>query len=119
MRVLLKRLIILLLLGIGITLVWDQRDKIALLANNNLRIQGDWYRMDGELKGSDRYRFSERIITLNGDEWGSYELRKNTELEIMSRGELRVYHLEFPDDDNMVWSIRSKGELVPRFFWQR
>ena len=119
MKVLLKRLIILLILGIGITLLWDQRHKIELLSNNNVRIQGDWYRMDGELKGSDRYRFSERIITLNNDEWGSFELRKNTELEVMSRGQLNTYHLEFLDDDNMVWSVHSKGELVPRVVWQR
>ncbi len=119
MRTWLKRLILLLMVGIVITMLWDQRHKIALLSNNNLRIQGDWYRIEGEFKGVDRYRFSERIISLNNDEWGSYELRKNTEIEIMVRGQLDTYHLEFPDDDNMVWSVRSKGELVPRVRWQR
>ena len=119
MKTLLKRLILLLMIGIVVTLLWDHRHKIALLANNNVRIQGGWYRIEVEFKGADRYIFSERIITLNNDEWGSYELRKNTELEVMVRGQLSTYHLEFPDEDNMVWSVESKGELVPRVRWRR
>ena len=119
MRIWLRRLILLLMAGIVVTLLWDQRHRITLLSNNNIMIQGDWFRVEGDFKGAERYRFSEGIITLDNDEWGSYELRKNTEIEVMVRRQLNTYHLEFPDEDNMVWSVRSKGELVPRVRWRR
>jgi hypothetical protein len=119
MRTLLKRLILLLAVAIVVTLVWDQRDRIALLTNNDFRIQGDWYQVEMSYKGDDRYNFSDRIITRNGIEWGSYRLRSNTRLEVVAADQLNVYQLAFPDDDTMVWSVEIEGRSVPALEWSR
>lgn len=118
MKKLLKRLIIIAALaGLGYAL-WGQRAEIAGLSNNNLKIQGTWYQVEMDRKGVTPYYFSERIITANGTEWGSYELRKNTELEVMVGSELTLYHLSFPDDENMVWSREIDGKMTPVMRWR-
>jgi len=117
MKTLLRRLVILLALTGAAYYLWNQRDRIAGLANNNLKIQGTWYQVEMDRKGLTPYEFSERIITANGTEWGSYMIYKNTELEVMVGNELTLYHLSFPDDGSMVWSIESEGELVPAIRW--
>ena len=118
MKTLLKRLIIILALaGIGYFL-WGQRDRIAQLSNNNFRIQGTWYQVEMNRKGITPYHFSDRIITSNGTEWGSYKLYKNTKIEVMVATELTLYHLSFPDDENMVWSVEIDGRLTPTVRWR-
>lgn len=119
MRTLLKRLILLLVVAIVATVIWDQRDRIAGLTNNDFRIQGDWYQVEMTYKGDDRYHFSDRIITRNGIEWGSYQLRSNTRLEVVAADQLKVYQLAFPDDDTMVWSVEIEGRSVPALEWSR
>ena len=119
MRIWLKRLIWLLVLGIAATLLWDQRGRIASLSNNNFRIEGDWHLVEMNFKSDDVYNFSDLIITKNGTEWGSYELRTNTRLEVLTGDQLGVYELSFPDDDNMVWSVEVDGRLVPSKRWRR
>ncbi len=54
---------------------------------------------------------------MNDSEWGSYELRKNTELEVMVGNELTLYHLSFPDDENMLWEVMIDGKLTPAMKW--
>lgn len=118
MKRLLKRLIILAALaGFGYYL-WGQRAQLAGLSNNNLKIQGTWYQVEMDRKGLTPYYFSERIITANDTEWGSYELRRNTELEVMVGDELTVYHLSFPDEENMVWSLEIDGKMTPVMRWR-
>jgi hypothetical protein len=117
MKTLLNRLFILLVLAGAAYYLWNQRDRIAGLSNNNLKIQGTWYQVEMDRKGLTPYEFSERIITANGTEWGSYRIYKNTELEVMVGDELTLYHLSFPEDGIMVWSIESEGELVPAIRW--
>jgi hypothetical protein len=119
MKRLLYRLVIIAILVGGGYLLWGQRDRIAGIQNNNLRIQGTWYTYEMNRKGFDPYHFSERIITLDGTEWGSYELRSNEEIEVMIGSELNTYHLSIPDEDNMVWSKEVKGELQPIQRWRR
>lgn len=119
MRIWLRRLILLLIVAIVATLLWDNKDRIGMLSNNGIRIQGDWYRVEMNFKGSDVYNFSERLITRNGDLWGSYELRMNTRLEVTLDAQPVDYHLEFEDDDNMVWFIETDGRLVPSVRWRR
>jgi hypothetical protein len=119
MRIFLRRLIFILIVAIIATFLWDQRDRIALLNNNNIRIQGDWYRVEMNFKGSDVYTFSERLISVNNEVRGSYELRSNTKLEVNLNEEVRDYILSFEDDDNMVWSVEVKGKTVPSVRWRR
>jgi hypothetical protein len=119
MRIWLTRLIWLLVLAIVATVLWDQRGRIAQLSNNNFRIEGDWHRVEVGFKGDDVYNFSDRIITKNGTEWGSYELRTNTRLEVLVSDQPGVYELSFPDDDTMVWSVEVDGRSVPSQRWQR
>ena len=119
MKRLLNRLVIIgVLVGAGY-LLWGQRDRIAGIQNNKLRIQGTWYKYEMNRKGFDAYHFSERIITFDGTEWGSYELRSNEEIEVMIRSELNTYHLSIPDEDNMVWSVEAQGGLTVVQRWQR
>jgi hypothetical protein len=116
---LLKRLVVLAALVAGGMLLWEQRAKLAPLANNNLRIQGTWYQVEMDRKGVDPYEFTERIIILNGVEWGSYELRRNTELEVMVDNVLSDYRLDFPDEDTMVWWGEVDGEEVAVMRWRQ
>ena len=102
MKRLLKQAVILLALTGAAYYVWSQRYRIADLSNNNLRMQGTWYLVEYDRKGFTPYHFGERIITKEGNEWGSFELRKNTELEVMVGDRLTHYLLSFPDDENMV-----------------
>jgi hypothetical protein len=117
MKRMLRRLIILAALaGLGYFL-WGERAKIAGLSNNHLRIQGTWYRVELDRKGVTPYYFSERIITVNDSEWGSYELLKNSEIEVTVGNEFTVYQLSFPDDENMVWSMEIDGKMTPVMRW--
>lgn len=119
MKRLFNRLVIIaLLVGAGY-LLWGQRDRIASIQNNNLRIQGTWYKYEMNRKGFEAYHFSERIITIDGSEYGSYKLRSNEVIEVMIGSELNTYHLSIPNEDNMVWSIEVKRELKAVQRWQR
>jgi uncharacterized protein YxjI len=119
MRIFLRRLILVLIIAIIASMLWKQRDRIALLNNNNIRIQGDWYRVEMNFKGTDVYNFSERLISVNNEVQGSYELRSNDKLEVNLNGEITDYILSFDDDDNMVWSIEVKGKTIPSVRWRR
>ena len=119
MKTLLKRLVFVLVLALVVAVLWDQRGKIALLSNHSLKILGDWYQLELERKGVTQYTFSERIITRNGTEWGSYKLRSNTKLEVMVADRMTEYELSFPDDENMVWSVMIDDKLVPSIKWRR
>jgi uncharacterized protein YxjI len=119
MRIFLRRLIFILIVAVIATVLWDQKDRIASLNNNSMRIQGDWYRVEMNFKGTDVYNFSERLISVNNEVRGSYELRSNTSLEVNLDGEIKDYILSFEDDDNMVWSVEVKGKNVPSVRWRR
>lgn len=119
MRTFLRRLILVLVIAVVATLLWDQKDRIGLLNNNGMRIQGEWYRVEMDFKGEDEYIFDERMISRNGDIVGSYLLRKNTELEVTLDGSITDYVLSFEDDDNMVWLIERNGKRIPAVRWRR
>jgi hypothetical protein len=119
MMALLKKIIILGVLVAAGMLLWQQRAKLAPLTNNHLLIQGTWYRVEFDRKGIEPYEFTERIIVLNGVEWGSYEMPKNNEIEVMVDDQLSTYRLEFPDEDNMIWWGEVEGKEVPVVSWRR
>lgn len=118
MKTLLKRLVCLAMIGGAAYLLWGQRYRIADLSNNNIRVQGTWYMVELNRKGETPYYFSERIITKNGTEWGSYKLMKNDRIEVMISNELATYDLGFPDDGNMVWSAMIDGKMTPVMRWR-
>jgi hypothetical protein len=70
-------------------------------------------------KGTDVYNFSERLISVNNEVQGSYELRSNDQLEVNLNGEVTDYILSFEDDDNMVWLVEVRGKTVPSVRWRR
>ena len=119
MRTFLRRLIFVLIIAIIAMVLWDNKDRVGLLANNGLRIQGDWYRVEMNFKGSDVYNFSEKMISRNNDVVGSYDLRQNTKLEVTLDGQVTDYILSFEDDENMVWSIEVNGKQVPSVRWRQ
>lgn len=119
MRTWLNRLLWVLMLAIVLTLVWNYRGRISLLTNNRIRIKGEWHKVEANFKQPDEYSFDERMITKNGEEWGSYYFRTNNILEVDEGGRLTTYEVGFPDDDNMIWYIRYKGELRASELWRR
>ena len=114
----LKKLVLLLVLAGAAYLLWGQRYRIAELSNNNFKIQGTWYQVEMNRKGLTPYHFSEVIITSQGTEWGSYKLYRNTDLEVTVANEATLYHLSFPDDENMIWSVEVDGKLTPVLRWR-
>ena len=119
MKKLVKRLVILGLLVGGGYLLWGQRDRVASIHNNKLRVQGTWFEYAMNRKGFEPYHFGDRIITFDGTEWGSYELPSNEVIEVMEGNRLTAYHLSFPREDHMVWSTEIKGELTAVRRWER
>jgi hypothetical protein len=120
MKTILKRLVVLGVVAAAVWWVWSHRDRIAVLSNSNVRIQGEWHPVEMEFNEPDTYTFTEGIISKNGYEWGTYVFRKNTQIEVTVRRQGTTYELEFPDDDSMVWLVRSKdGDLIPSLRWRR
>ncbi len=119
MKKLLKRLMIFCMIAGAGYVLWQQRDRLAPLSNHGIRIQGTWYLFEMDRKGFEPYIFEERIITRDGTEWGSYEIRMNSRLEVMIGDRYSEYHLEFPDEGSMVWSEERNGRLVPAVEWRR
>jgi len=85
MKSIVKRLIVLLVVAAAAWWVWSNRDSIAIISNNNVRIQGEWHPVKMEFNEPDTYTFTEGIISKNGYEWGTYVFRKNTQIEVMVR----------------------------------
>jgi len=63
MKRILKRLVVLLIVAAAAWWLWSNRDSIAVLSNNNVRIQGDWHPVEMEFNEPDTYTFTEHIIS--------------------------------------------------------
>lgn len=119
MKELIRKTVLLGILAVSAWYLWDQRDRVGNLSNNNLRIQGDWHRVKMDFKEAPVYTFTETFISLDGEEWASYRLLRGSRIEISTTGDYETYELSFPDEDNMVWSIRKGDSLVPAVRWRR
>ncbi|MGD9253783.1 MAG: hypothetical protein PVG92_07620 [Holophagae bacterium] len=119
MKKYLTRLLVVAVLAAAGWWLWSNRHRVADLSNFNVRIQGNWYKVEMDFANTDIYNFSETFISINGQEWASYKLLPRSRIEISSPGKVDVYHLSFPDDDNMVWSISKDNKLVPTMRWRR
>ena len=82
----LKRLVVLLVVAAAVWWVWSNRDRLEVLSNNNVRIQGEWHPVKMDFNEPDTYLFAEGIISKDGFEWGAYVFRKSTRLEVTVRG---------------------------------
>ena len=58
-------------------------------------------------------------FSLHGEEWASYKLLSGSRIEITTVNSVIIYELDFPDDENMVWSIRKGEKVVPAVRWRR
>ena len=119
MKDLIRKAVLLGLLGVAVWYLLSQRDRVGGLSNLNLKIQGDWYRVQMDFKEEPAYTFTETFISVNGEEWASYRLLQGSRIEISTAGDFVVYELSFPDEDNMVWSLRTGDKLVPSKRWRR
>jgi hypothetical protein len=119
MKTYLTRLIVVVLLAVAGWWLWSNRDRIAILSNNNVRIQGDWHKVEMNFSNPDTYSFSEGFISIQGEEWASYKLLGSSRIEINTVNDVIVYELSFPDDENMVWSIRKDDKVIPTVRWRR
>ena len=115
----LTRLIVIGVLVIAGAWLWSNRDRIGVLSNNNVRIQGDWHVVEMDFPDTDIYGFTETLVSLNGEEWATYKLLSGSRIEITTRGEITIYDLSFPDDENMVWSVQKGDKLIPKVRWRR
>ena len=119
MKDLIKKIILIALLAYGAWHLWSNRERIGALTNINVKIQGKWYRVQMDFKEAPVYSFTERFISLEGEEWASYRLLRGSRIEISTSGEFVIYELSFPDDENMIWSTRQGEKLVPAIRWRR
>jgi len=119
MKTLVTRLIVITLLAVAGWWLWSNRDRIAVLSNNNVRIRGEWHKVEMNFANADTYSFSETFISIRGEEWASYKLLSGSRIEINTVNNVIVYELSFPDDENMVWSIRKGDKVVPAVRWRR
>ena len=119
MKTFLTRLVVIGLLAVAGAWLWSNRERVAVLSNNNVRIQGDWHKVEMDFTNTDVYTFTETFISLNGDEWASYKLLRGSRIEISTAQKDIIYELSFPNDENMVWSLEKEGKLVPMIRWRR
>jgi len=115
----LTRLVVIVALVVAGSWLWSNRDRIGVLSNNNVRIQGDWHKVEMDFRDPDVYTFTETFISLDGEEWGSYKLFGSSRIEVSTKDAVTTYELSFPDDENMVWSLRTGDKVVPAVRWRR
>jgi hypothetical protein len=119
MKTYLTRLVVIVVLVAAGYWLWSNRDRIDVLSNNNVRIMGDWHKVEMDFTNPDVYTFTETFISLHGDEWASYKLLRGSRIEITTNSAVTTYELGFPDDENMVWSLRKGEKVVPSVRWRR
>jgi hypothetical protein len=119
MKTYLTRIIVIAALVVAGSWLWSNRDRIAVLSNNNVRIQGDWHKVEMDFSDPDVYTFTETFISLAGEEWASYKLLRGSRIEITTNAAVTIYELDFPDDENMVWSLRKGDKVIPSVRWRR
>jgi uncharacterized protein YxeA len=115
----LTRLVVVVVVAAAAWWLWTNRDRIGDLSNYNVRIQGNWHKVEMDFANTDVYTFTETFVSINGQEWASYKLLRGSRIEISTPSKVEVYHLSFPDDENMVWSIPKGDKLVPSIRWRR
>jgi len=119
MKTFVTRLIVIVILAAAGWCLWSNRDLVAVLSNNNVRIRGDWHKVEMNFANPDTYSFSETFISLRGEEWASYKLLSRSRIEINTVNEVFIYELSFPDDENMLWSVRKGERLIQKYHWRR
>lgn len=78
-------------------------EKLANLQNSNMRITGEWQKIEMSFPGEHVYEFSERVITIDGIEEGTYRFESNSMLEVILDDRESLYEVEFIDDKKMIW----------------
>jgi hypothetical protein len=119
MKTLVTRLTVIVVLLVAGSWLWSNRDRIGILSNNSVRIQGDWHKVEMDFSNPDVYTFTETFISLDGDEWASYKLVGSSHIEVSTDNAVTTYELSFPDDENMVWSIRKGEKTIPVMRFRR
>ncbi len=99
-----KRMILVLVALVAVTVGCEQ---LASLQNSNVRISGEWQKIEMSFPGDDVYDFSERVISVNGFEEGTYRFESNSEVEVILHGQVSVYEVEFVGDSKMTWYRRT------------
>ena len=119
MKRFLTRVVVILVIAAGAAWLWSHRSLIGDLSNNNVLIQGNWHRVEMDFPDTETYVFTENLISVNGEEWATYELMRGSRIEVTTRDQVDTYLLTFPDDENMVWSAKSGDKVTPVVRWRR
>ncbi len=78
-------------------------EQLVDLQNSNVRIEGDWQKIEMSFPGDNIYDFSDRMITVNGIEEGTYRFESNSMLEVVLNGRESIYEVEFVGNSKMIW----------------
>lgn len=119
MKSLLKRIVVIIVLAGAGYYLWSNRDHIGSLVNPNVSIQGKWHRVSQNFKEPEVYTFADGFIGKGTQEWATYKLIRGSKIEVSVRNQASVYELEFPDDENMIWTLRNNGRTKTQIQWRR
>lgn len=98
------------LVVIALVVVTVGCERLAALQNSNVRISGEWQKIEMSFAGDDVFDFADRVISINGIEEGTYRFESNSVLEVTLRGQLAVYEVDFIEHSKMIWYRKtSKG----------
>ncbi|RLE33388.1 MAG: hypothetical protein DRJ61_07370 [Acidobacteria bacterium] len=95
-----KRMMLVLVALVAVTVGCE---RLKALQNSNMRIAGEWQKIEMSFPGDKVYDFSDRIITLDGIEEGTYRFESNSMLEVVLNGRESVYEVEFVGSSKMIW----------------
>jgi hypothetical protein len=55
MKTFVTRLIVIIVLAVAGWWLWSNRDRVAVLSNNNVRIRGDWHKVEMDFANTDQH----------------------------------------------------------------
>jgi hypothetical protein len=117
-----KRLALYLILAGVAFLAWENRHylkELAGLDSNQMRIEGDWYKVTSGIREFDSYTFNDKMVDRNGETYGEYSFTSNEQIQVVLGGSTGTYTIEFPEADVMIWHQDVRGTRTPVIRWER
>ncbi len=92
---------------------------LGSLQNPEIRIAGEWQRIEMSFPGADVYDFDDRVIRINGLERGTYRFATPEEIEVTLDDVPKKYEIEFVGDSTMIWYRTTPKGRDRVFEWRR
>lgn len=95
-------------------------DQLAKLENPDVRIAGEWHRIEMSFPGDEVYDFMDRVIAIDGVEAGTYRFESSSTAEVVLGGERQIYEIEYSENDSkMIWYRPSSNGRIKAMEWVR